>query len=168
MSNPDRPGGDLMGATDIDILFRYHPPNERTAPLYTAIREAEARLRAVLDALPTSFAQDEAECLTDVQVSSPIYYQQVNDAAVWFYACLVLPGWGTAYPVVATHLIALDVVARASIALARNAANEAIATRQDVGRLLALARTEAQKARWAMCGIVAIVDAATPPTKESP
>ena len=148
--------------TAADLLFSYHAPNERTTPKYEAIRAAEKVLQDVFTVMSAGIA---------------VHYGMVNGTIVALYA-LVPPGMATPLIVVDgvkqhrdsqvqleldEYLFALGQQARASIALARNAANEAIATRQDVPRLLAMARTEVQKARWALCGIVAIVDAATHP-----
>ena len=130
-----------------DILFSYHAPNDRTTPKYEAIRAAEKVLQDVFNAIGGGIA---------------VNYGMVNGAVAAMHA--LLPRRDCRYlDAVELHVRSLEIQASASIALARNAANEAIATRQDVPRLLALARTEAQKARWAMWGIVAIVDAATHP-----
>ena len=130
-----------------DVLFRYHAPNERTAPQYEAIRAAEKILQDVFNAIGGGIA---------------VNYEMVNGSIAALYqrlpATCELLGRD-----VDMHVHALDLQARASIALARNAANEAIATREDVPRLLAIARTKVQEARWAMCGIVAILDAVTHP-----
>lgn len=124
--------------------FKYHPPTDATAPLYAAIREAEAHLQSVLGGVQTSIAQDDLEGVSDFSTTSPLYYEQVNSA------CLRMAE---------LHIVPSDHPAFVALQLCRNAANEAIATRKDVGRLLAIARSKAQEARWLMCGHVAVTNA---------
>lgn len=126
------PGGSMF-----EDHFKYHPPTDVTAPLYSAIREAESNIQAVINSLQTSGL----EGVADFSATSPLYYEQVNSA------CLRMAN---------LHVVPSDHPAFVALQLCRSAANEAIATRKDVGRLLAIARSKAQEARWLMCGHVAI------------
>ncbi len=137
---------------NLDGLFCYHAPTERTAPIYAQIREAEVELVKVIDSLSVSFAQDVIENLGPDGIAkvNAIYYGQVNAAAKRL-ASLAEPAEAGA---------PLGDAAIVAASLARNAANEAIATRKDTGRLLAIAKTKAQEARWLACGSVAVSHAA--------
>lgn len=132
---------------NLDALFCYHAPTERTAPIFAQIREAESEFVKVIDSLSVSFAQDVIENLGPDGIAkvNAIYYGQVNAAAKRL-ASTVAEMAGAP----------LDYAAVVAASLARNAANEAIATRKDTGRLLAIAKTKAQEARWLACGSVAV------------
>ncbi len=61
-----------------DVLFTYHPPNERTAPKYAMVREAEARFRNQLtDAVRL-----------DVHLDNQMRHRLVNDACRAFYEAI--------------------------------------------------------------------------------
>ena len=132
--------------------FTYHAPNPRTAPKYEAIRQAEAKaLRWFVDG--------EAS------------YDAVNAVMAEYAQVLVGPQhWDyNAGPVLAICPHSHPDTQRAYdlIRLARNAANEAIATgiTHEYGvvadpRLMAIARSKLQESRWLACGVVALEDVA--------
>lgn len=154
------------------ILFDYHPPTPETTPIYDRIRNAEAAFVAEIERieaeLKVDVAADQAhrDATTDHAKTNPGYYARVNHVAREFAdACDETRGGlgevAGQWPIVYYRegVIAL--------ALARNAANEAIATRQGVGRLMAMARTKAQEARWLLCGAVAIEHAVAEEARRS-
>lgn len=127
--------------TDLDILFTYHAPTEATTPKYATIRLAEIEAAGNLDYVAAWFAGGEDESGGDdrhamhnhVNVGTKLYAEAVLDVA----------------PAGADRDAAI-----LAIRLARNAANEGIAT-GNIGRLFAMARTKLQEARWLANGAVA-------------
>lgn len=114
--------------------FTHHAPTEETAPKYAALRDYEAKAAGHIAAALGGPVDDK-----------PARHAEVNKWAAEF-ACgvddLVPDGYDKDRAI-------------ASIRRARMAANEAIATEQDVGRLGALAKTALQEARWWACSGVA-------------
>ena len=103
----------------------------------------------MIQGVGTSLGQDEAEGIgpAGVTTTSELYYKQVYQAVSRFAKAGVLLG-DDHFGHHKAGVIALT--------LARNAVNEAIATRTATSRLLAIASSEAQKARWLFCGSVAV------------
>ena len=109
-----------------DNWFTHHPPTDETAPKYAAIRAAE---EACLFGLSFAFADEGPD---------HVRYDNANAACAAFANVI-----DAQVPDCADKTAAIRCVR-----LARNAANEAIANPKDGGRLMAMAKTEIQKARW--------------------
>lgn len=126
-----------MTETQASAWFTYHAPTDITAPKYTAIRLAEAECLHNLDHVAAWFAGGQGD-------GKHAMYNLVNGSCRRFAET------------VAGDLPAGRDIMRAidAIRLARNAANEGIAT-GNIGRLFALARTYLQEARWIANGAIA-------------
>lgn len=135
-----------MREKEIELLFSYHPPDETTTPLYMELREAWGELDRLIDTIQTSFTRD-GMGLAEWRSLANAHYAQVNAATVRLARAGVLLG-DDRFGHHGAGVIALT--------LTRNALNEAIATRLGTGRLLAIARTEAQKARWLFSSHIAV------------
>lgn len=134
---------------DINDLYNYHAPNERTTPLYAAARSAEAANLRLVDHIETCLSLDDNEGVRAEQ-TSPTYYGQINEAARKTAAQIPDPDSAASHLVAAAHV---------AVSLFRNAMNEAVATRRGVPSLMAVARTKAQEIRWLTSGAIAVGDA---------
>lgn len=106
--------------------FTYHAPTEETAPKYAAIRAAE---EACLFGLAYA-AADEGP--------NHVRFDNINASCAKFADVIDAQAPDSADKSAAIRCVRL----------ARNAANEAIVNPKDAGRLMAMAKTEIQKARW--------------------
>lgn len=119
----------MLSQLTLDALFTYHPTNERTAPKYEAIRDAEERCRKL--AL-------KAENYGDVT------YNDVNEALRHFASVI-----DENAPECADKSAAIRCVR-----LARNALNEHLTGK--MGGVLAIATQQIIMARWQACSAVAL------------
>jgi hypothetical protein len=117
-----------MTSDQLDHWFTYHATTEETAPKYAAIG------RAQLDA---DFAVSTC-CAADNTEPAHVNHENVN---------AVMRAFAVAVDTIAPDCADKTAAIRC-IRLARNAANEAIVMPKGAPRLIAIAHTELQKARW--------------------
>lgn len=126
-----------MTDAQIDNLFRYHAPTEYTAPKFAAIRAAED---AAGEAIDGALADPK-----DGDFNPVAAYEAINDATKNMAKVINRDG---------IHGLRRD-VAIIMVGLARNAANEAVTDKKGRGRLIAMAKTKLQEARWLANGTAA-------------
>jgi hypothetical protein len=119
----------------IPVLFAYHQPNDTAAPKHAAVRSAEA---AAVSGIDNTFAH-----LTELGNVTA----HNNITAVMRCLAEVIEREAPA----GLHRDLAIVAA----GLARNAANEAVYDSVGRGRLLAIAKTKLQEARWLACTVIA-------------
>jgi len=117
-----------LSTEQLDNWFTYHAPTDETTPKYAAVRKGR------LDAGLTLLACTAPDCVD----SNHIRHESINDALRDFVMVIDANAPDSADKTAAIRCVRL----------ARNAANEAVATPTDSRRLVDIALLEIQKAVW--------------------
>jgi hypothetical protein len=118
----------VLTPEQLDHWFTYHPPTEETAPKYAAIQ------RGQLDA---DFGIA-VSCAPDSPDPDAVRHGNINAVTRNFVGIIDANAPDSADKTAAIRCVRL----------ARNAANEAVTNPKGAPRLIAIAATELQKARW--------------------